>query len=318
MRPATKRTAQPIDLLPVDITAYTGNTAIPYVMTLDSGRPGPHLLINALTHGNEVCGAHAIDYLFRNDVAPVRGKLSLSFANVAAYAAFDATNPGASRYLDEDFNRLWSTDVLDAPDRSSEHTRAKALRPLIEEVDHLLDLHSMQTPSPALALAGTTEKCRATCAAIGVPAHIVVDAGHAAGVRMRDFAPFVDPANTRTAVLIECGQHWRAESRDVAIDSAVRFLATFGCVSKTWLAPRLTSTPADQRTISVTDAVTVQTRNFQFLDDYQGLEVIPRAGTAIGRDENRDVVTPYDDCVLIMPTRHTKPGQTAVRFGRYL
>jgi predicted deacylase len=319
VRPATKRTAQPIDLLPVDITAYTGNTAIPYVTTLDSGHPGPHVLINALTHGNEVCGAHAIDYLFRNDVAPVRGKLSLSFANVAAYESFDATKPGASRYLDEDFNRLWSADVLDAPARSREHARAKALRPLIDDVDHLLDLHSMQTPSPALALAGVTEKCRATCKAIGVPAHVVVDAGHAAGVRMRDYGPFADATDSRTAVLVECGQHWRTDSRDVAIDAAVRFLVAFGCVSEAWAAPRLAaSTPVDQCTVEVTNAVTVQTRDFLFLDDYQGLEVIPQAGTAIARDGNRIVATPYDDCVLIMPTRHTKCGQAAVRFGRYL
>lgn len=318
MNPAAHRTSQPLELLPIDISAYTGNTPIPFVTTLDSGRPGPHLLINALTHGNEVCGAHALDYLFRHDVAPKRGRLSLSFANVAAYEAFDATNPSVSRYLDEDFNRLWSAEVLDAPTRSREHERAKALRPLIDDIDHLLDLHSMQTPSPALALAGTTKKCRTTCAAIGVPTHIVVDAGHAAGVRMRDYGPFSDDNDNRTAVLIECGQHWLADSRDVAIDAAIRFLAAFDVVDTNWLAPRLSTAPPSQRIVEVSKAVTVQHTDFQFLDDYQGLEVIAQAGTAIARDGDQPVVTPYDDCVLIMPTRRIKRGQTAVRFGRFV
>jgi hypothetical protein len=30
------------------------------------------------------------------------------------------------------------------------------------------------------------------------------------------------------------------------------------------------------------------------------------------------VRTPYDECVLIMPSRRLLPGQTAVRLGRYL
>jgi hypothetical protein len=30
------------------------------------------------------------------------------------------------------------------------------------------------------------------------------------------------------------------------------------------------------------------------------------------------VTTPYDDCVLIMPSRRLDKGQTAVRLGRYV
>ena len=48
-----------------------------------------------------------------------------------------------------------------------------------------------------------------------------------------------------------------------------------------------------------------------------GLIVIPKAGTLLARDGGRDVRTPYDDCVLIMPTRRPK-GETAVRIGRFV
>ena len=67
----------------------------------------------------------------------------------------------------------------------------------------------------------------------------------------------------------------------------------------------------------MSDAITVLNNDFHFLDDYAGLEVIAEAGTAIARDGTRPVVTAYDDCVLIMPTRRIKRGQTAVQFGRY-
>ena len=99
-------TAYRIELKPPDITAYrSGNTGIDFVTTFDSGKSGPHVLVNALTHGNELCGAIALDFLFRQGVRPVRGKLTLCFANVAAYQCFDASRPGASRFVDEDFNR---------------------------------------------------------------------------------------------------------------------------------------------------------------------------------------------------------------------
>ena len=41
-----------------DITPYRAGThGLAYVHTLHSDKPGPHVCINALTHGNEICGA---------------------------------------------------------------------------------------------------------------------------------------------------------------------------------------------------------------------------------------------------------------------
>jgi hypothetical protein len=40
-----------------------------------------------------------------------------------------------------------------------------------------------------------------------MPQHVVIDGGHAAGRRLRDYAFFDDDADPRTALLIECGQH---------------------------------------------------------------------------------------------------------------
>ena len=46
------------------------------------------------------------------------------------------------------------------------------------------------------------------------------------------------------------------------------------------------------------------------------MEVIPHAGTEIARSDGRAIVTPYDDCVLVMPSPRLHRGQTAVRLGR--
>ena len=70
--------------------------------------------------------------------------------------------------------------------------------------------------------------------------------------------------------------------------------------------------------IEVTHAVTVNGGRFRFTEDFQGLEVIPEAGTVIAHDGTRPIRTPYDDCVLIMPSRRLGPGLTAVRLGRFV
>jgi len=36
----------------------------------------------------------------------------------------------------------------------------------------------------------------------------------------------------------------------------------------------------------------------------------------IGRDGGEPIATPYADCVLIMPVKGVRRGQTAVRLGR--
>ena len=161
----------PVELTPPDISAYrAGNTGIDYVTTFDSGRPGPHVLVCALTHGNELCGAIALDFLFRQGVKPRHGRLTLAFNNVAAYERFDAARPAASRFVDEDFNRVWAVDVLDGPRDSVELRRARQLRALVADADYLYDIHSMQHKTPPLMICGMTKKARKLALAMGAPA----------------------------------------------------------------------------------------------------------------------------------------------------
>ena len=99
-----------------DITPYKeGNTGIDYLHRFDSGVAGPHVMITALVHGNEICGAIALDWLFGENIRPIRGVMSLCFVNWAAFQSFDPETPFASRYVDEDFNRLWTAEVLEGP-----------------------------------------------------------------------------------------------------------------------------------------------------------------------------------------------------------
>jgi predicted deacylase len=306
-----------IELKPPDISPYrSGNTGIDFVTTFDSGKSGPHVLINALTHGNELCGAIALDFLFRHGVRPARGRLTLCFANVAAYRCFDPSRPGASRFVDEDFNRLWSSQVLDGPRNSVELVRARALRPLYDTVDLLLDLHSMQHATPPLVLCGTTERGRLLARAVRAPEWIVADSGHASGRRLLDYEGFADPVGSKTALLAECGQHWERDAASVAIEITLRFLLATGATDPEFAIPHLKAEPSEQKVIEITDAVTMKGSNLEYEADYVGMEIIEHRGTLIARDDDAEIRTPYDNCVLIMPSRRLRRGQTAVRLGR--
>jgi predicted deacylase len=239
--------------------------------------------------------------------------------NVAAFERFDPEDPTASRYVDEDFNRVWSADKLDGDRDSVELRRAREVRPIIDQVDYLLDVHSMQHPTVPLMMCGPLDKGRQLALALGAPQHVIADAGHAAGRRMRDYDGFADASSAKNALLIECGQHWEPSSVSVAKDIVLRFLASYAVVDPDFVDTRSDpSSTAEQRVIEVTGPVTINTDAFRFAEDYRGLEIIERAGTVIGWDGDQEVQTPYDRCVLIMPSRRLKQGESAVRFGRYV
>ena len=309
----------PMELTPPDISPYkAGNTGVDYFTTFEAAAPGPHVLITAVVHGNELCGAIALDHLFRENLRPARGKLTLGFVNVGAFHSFDPATPRDSRYIDEDFNRLWDVATLEGERDSAELRRAREVWPILDQADFLLDIHSMQNATEPLMMAGPLPKGRTLARGVGIPKTVVSDAGHAAGRRMRDYLGFAEEASPRNAVLIECGQHWEASSRDVAIETVYRFLRHLEAITPEAAEPFVSEAAPDQKFIEVAGPVTIETDDFRFAENYKGLEVIAKSGTVIGYDGDREVATPFDDCILIMPSRRLKKGESAVRLGRFV
>jgi predicted deacylase len=319
---SASQTAYPVEVEFPDIGIYAqGNTGIPYVFTFDSNVPGPHVMVNALTHGNEVCGAIIVKALLDLNVRPRLGKLTLSFANVDAYARFDRAKPDASRFVDEDFNRLWKAAVLDDASRSSiELTRARMLRPVVDTVDYLLDLHSMHERSAPLIVSGPLEKGVRFARELGIPPTTICDEGHPEGRRMRDYAGFGDPSSAKNALLVECGQHWEAASVAIARASTARFLSLAGVVDADDLPADWSAQPATAgRVVRVTHPVVATSMDFRFAGPYTGLETFPEAGTVIGWSDGEPITTPYANCVLVMPSlRQLRPGVTVARLGEWV
>ncbi len=317
-----------IELQAPDLSRWApGNTGTPYVWSFDSGRPGPHVMVQALTHGNEICGAIALDWLLGRQAhwQTVRGRVTLAFGNVAAFARWDPSDPDRSRYVDEDFNRVWADDILLGEGDSVERRRARELQPFVDAADLLLDLHSMHQACKPLMVCGTTarggEKGAALARLLRVPEVLLIDTGHPAGLRMIERGSFADPHSARTALLIECGQHWEHAAAEVARDVLLRFLGHSGVLAPGFVAQelqRVARTPPErQQLVRVTDAVVARSLAFRFTREFQGLEVIAKAGEIIATDGEHIVRAPYDHTVLVMPSMtHLKVGTTMVRLGR--
>jgi predicted deacylase len=319
---------RPIELQAPDLSRWApGNTGTPYVWRFDSGQAGPQVMVQALTHGNEICGAIALDWLLGEQARwqPVQGRLTLAFGNVAAFSRWDPQDPDRSRYVDEDLNRVWADDALCSARDSIELRRARELRPFVDAAELLLDIHSMSDACKPLMVCGATgrggDKAAALSRRLQVPEVLLIDTGHPAGLRMIERGAFGDPQDARTALLIECGQHWERAAAQVALDCLLRFLGHSGVLAPQFVTPQPQqiprTPPATQQLVRVTEAVVARSLDFRFVREFRGLEVIEQAGEVIATDGQHRIRTPYARTVLVMPgMAHLKPGATMVRLGR--
>ncbi len=302
-----------------DLGAWrVGHVGIPGVISFDAALPGPHVALFGLMHGNEIAGAILLDRLLSAGVRPVRGRLSFVFLNLAAFDRFDPQQPTLSRFVDEDLNRVWDPAVLDGARRSRELDRARALRPFIDTVDVALDLHSMLWESAPRVLCGETPRGRTLGLAVGVPGLVVADRGHPGGRRLIDYPRFGAPDGAGTALLLEAGPHWRVATAETTAAAAAAFLRHLGVVAPD--APGLPApAPAStSRLAEVTQPVPAGTASFAFVQPWRGGTVIPRRNTVRAFDGPTEIRTPYDNCLLVMPSLRPSRGHIAVRLARFV
>jgi predicted deacylase len=299
----------PVFLETPDLAPWAaGNTGIPGFTRRDSGRPGPHIVLVSLMHGNEIAGAIVLDGMLRAGFMPTAGTVTFGFANLAAFARFDPQNPIAARFVEEDMNRVWDDVQLFGVRRSAELDRAREIRPLIDAADVVLDLHSMLWPSDPLLLCGPAPRGRELAFAIATPPAIIADTGHAGGKRLIDYGRFTEAGSSAACILVEAGQHWDAGAVTQSRATIDRLLALDDFVSPAPGPPPLFA--------EVTALITAKTNRFTFVRPYRGGEIVPLADTLIAHDGDEEIRTPHDGCLLVMPSLRPSRGHTAVRLAR--
>lgn len=300
----------PLEVLPRDISAYRqGNTDIDYVHRFESGRPGPHVLINALTHGNEICGMVAATHLLDAGVRPKVGTLTVSFANVEAYEAFDIDRPYENRQLVHNLNRIWSPEMLDGTGQSPELRRARELRPVLAAADSILDIHSTRATVQPFWVYPEFERNGALALAVGSPlVHLLMPPGLAPGTGVMSYARHGDPAGASNGtVVVECGQHFSQSAADLAIDVTLRFLAHHGLIA----AVPAPAASAPARRFRLLEVHMVKSDTFAFMRPVIGFETFGK-GELIAVDADKEIRSPCDNCTIFMPTRDAVVGREGV------
>lgn len=303
------------EVLPRDLSAYRqGNVGIDYVHRFESGKPGPHVLINALTHGNEICGMVAATHLLDTGVRPLIGTLTISFANVAAYESFDPSRPFDSRQLVHNLNRVWSAAELDGTAASPELDRARVLRPVVAAADHILDIHSTsQDVQPFWVYPAYPRNAEVALAIGNPPVHLVMPGGLGSGTPLIQHGRHGQATGDGVALVVECGQHFRQSAADVATAAAMDFLAHFGLVEAVAGRPA----PGPQHRYELLETCMVRTPDFAFTRPIEGFEVFAK-DELIATDGTLEIRALCDDCTVMMPTREPIVGREAVYLTRPL
>jgi predicted deacylase len=302
-----------LEVLPRDLSAYqAGNTGIPYVHRFESGRPGPHVLVNALTHGNELCGMTAATHLLDRGIRPRIGTLTVSFANVAAYESFNRDKPFESRQLVHNLNRIWSAEQLEGSEDSPELRRARELRPVVAAADHILDLHSTsQDVEPFWVYPDFARNAEAALA-IGRPSvHLVMPDGLGSGTPVIQHGRHgIADSGAGVAVVAECGQHFRQATSDLAVQVTLDFLGHFGLIEREPPVGRA----QPQRRYRLLRTYVVKTPEFRFTRPVKGFETFA-AGELIATDGAEEIRAP-EDITILMPTREPIVGREGVYIAR--
>jgi predicted deacylase len=304
--------APAFEVLPRDLSAYrAGNTGIDYVHRFASGRPGPHVLINALTHGNEFCGMVAVSHLLDSGVRPKIGTLTLSFANVAAYETFDPAKPFDSRLITHNLNRIWSAAWLEGADDSVELSRARAMRPAVAAADHILDIHSTSQDVVPFWVYPAFERNAAVARALPRPdVHLVMPAGLGSGTPLIQHGGHGETnGDAGAALVVECGQHFKQASADLAKEVAMDFLGHFGLVD------REVRPPARARRFELLRTHVIQDEGFHFARPVIGFETFAK-DELIATDGALEIRAPCDDCTIFMPARVAIVGREGVYLTR--
>jgi predicted deacylase len=304
--------APTLEVLPRDLSAYRrGNTGVDYVHRFESGQPGPHVLINALTHGNEFCGMVAACHLLDTGVRPLRGTLTISFANVAAYESFDPQEPFKSRQIDHNLNRIWSSDWLEGSEDSIELRRARQLRPVVAAADHILDIHSTSQDVVPFWVYPHFARNAAVARALPLPTvHLVMPKGLGSGCPLIQHGRHgVADSDAGAALVVECGQHFLQASAERAIRVSHAFLAHFGLVQSA--APAGSQGSEEHRRFELLRTHVIQHEDFRFVQPLKGFETFAQ-GELIGHDGPQAITAPCDDCTVFMPARTPIVGREGV------
>jgi succinylglutamate desuccinylase len=288
--------------------SLSSHPEIDRVWELRSKRPseGPRVGVIGALHGNETGGLRAIERVLADAegfaARMQHGTLLLIHGNPLATAQGRRFSDGGT-----DINRLFSYGFVTDLARAAwtyEHHRALALRPLITELDALIDLHSASQPTLPFAICDGTPRGIELARRTGC--HVTYG-WDGPGMLMEHVSIGSLVARGRPALSVECGQHAHPETPDSAFRILTRFLGALGVTDHETAATPGPSYRLFARVVKPTHEFTLA-REFSSFDSLQ-------PGELLGQGEGV-TITVEREAYLLLPTPNAVRGEDLVYLAR--
>ncbi|MCP4448014.1 MAG: hypothetical protein GY811_22165 [Myxococcales bacterium] len=266
--------------------------------------PRPFVAIVGGMHGNEPCGRTAIEALAerarQGDLPIQEGTLFLIHANPQATKEGERHSRNGT-----DLNRLFSYSFVENLPKerwTSEHHRALAMRPLLNELDAALDLHSASAPTPPFGIVSTVPEAQRLGRQLGLP--YLTHGWEGPGLLGDQVLLHVLTKRNKPSFAVECGQHEDPLSTQRAHETAAHFLVASGILPPEATTPLSVHASVE---LHIVDAVKKPSPGFEFSGRLFGLQQI-RAGSIIGADANLEIRCRRSS-FAIMPNASVEVGQ---------
>lgn len=264
---------------------------------IDTGVPGPSVVLMAGVHGDEPCGLDAFRELIP-DVDIEKGKLTFLLGNRKAIEA-------GTREYQENLNRIFQPDknLTDAQKQTYEYKRSREMMPVLAEADISLDLHSSSTSeTEPFVICEPHSNDIATY----LPANIVVsgfDELHPTGTDA-----YVNQQGGK-GICLECGNHTDASAKKVAIEAVKNLLHMLGMQKRESVSQSRTQKILHAIQAYKTKEEFKQARPFADFEDVS-------SDTLIGYDGDTPLCANTDGVAIFVKEIQT-PGKQAFMIAEY-
>jgi succinylglutamate desuccinylase len=276
-------------------------------ISTDPELPRPHIGILGSVHGDERCGLAVIERLVaaarRGEMAPTRGTWVLVHGNPDATALDRRYTRGGA-----DLNRLFDYRFVDELPRerwSPEHERAFALKPVLEDLDALLDLHSASWPTPPFAIINDVPASAELARRLGFG--FVTQGWSGPGLLMDKVTIGVMQRVDKPAVSVECGTHGEDATVEAAWSCTLRFLQAIDSLEGE--APR-----GEPTFLEIVEIVSRPSENFRFTRPIRGLDRL-EPGEVFAADKVAELRV-REPCFVLLPNDAVPVGSDMVFLAR--
>ena len=264
--------------------------------------PKPYVGVCGSMHGNEPCGAAAIQRIasaFKEGaLEPAKGTVFLIHANPEASSQGRRHSRGG-----DDLNRLWDFEFTETLRREAwgyEHHRVLELKEVLGELDLFLDLHSARTPTPPFGISNGEASIDDIAKEVGIS--FLVQSWY--GLADKVITGFLKLAGV-PALSVECGSHDDPEISDTAHRIAMNFLRVTGAIDD-----GNETNGTEVRTVHVVETITKPSDEFGFGAPWKGFQQL-EPGTLVGRDRVTEIRVSRP-CYAVLPNEDVEIGEDVI------